>query len=126
MTKIKICGLMSAQDARFANEVRPDFAGMILSAGFRRSVSAETAAEIRRALNPEIPLTGVFVNADIADITAYLQSGIIQLVQLHGNEDAADISSLRAQTDAQIIQAFRIRNPEDVQHAAQSASAPVE
>ena len=122
MTKIKICGLMSAQDALYLNAVHPDYAGMILTPGFRRSVTQKTAGEIRSALVPEIPLTGVFVNADIAEITAYLQNSIIQLVQLHGHEDAAYIAALREQTDARIIQACRIRNPEDVERAEQSAA----
>ena len=122
MTKIKICGLMSAQDAQYVNAVQPDYAGMILSPGFRRTVTQETAAKIREALDPAIPLVGVFVNAGITEITAYLQSGIIQLVQLHGQENAAYITALRTQTNAQIMQAFRIRSQEDVQRAEQSAA----
>ena len=125
MTKIKICGLMSAQDARFANEVRPDFAGMILSAGFRRSVSAETAAAIRAALDPQIPAVGVFVDAPAADIAAFVTSGIIQIVQLHGHEDAAYLAALRQMTDVPVWQAFRIRNAEDVRQAEQSAADTV-
>ena len=89
MTKIKICGLMTPQDAAFVNAVQPDFAGMILSPGFRRTVTRETAAAIREALDTAIPAVGVFVDADPADIAAYVSSGIIQTVQLHGHEDAA-------------------------------------
>ena len=125
MTKIKICGLMSAQDARFADEVRPDFAGMILSSGFRRSVSAETAAAIRAALDPQIPAVGVFVDAPAADIAAFVTSGIIQIVQLHGHEDAAYLAALRQMTDVPVWQAFRIRNAEDVRQAEQSAADTV-
>ncbi len=122
MTKIKICGLMTPQDAAFVNAVQPDFAGMILSPGFRRTVTRETAAAIREALDAAIPAVGVFVDADPAEIAAYLQSGIIQIVQLHGHEDAAYIEKLRQMTDAQIFQAFRIRSAADVQQAEQSAA----
>ncbi|MBR3447522.1 MAG: phosphoribosylanthranilate isomerase [Oscillospiraceae bacterium] len=120
MTKIKICGLMTPQDAAFVNAVQPDFAGMILSPGFRRTVTRETAAAIRKALNAAIPAVGVFVDAEPADIAAYVNSGIIQTVQLHGHEDAAYIEKLRQITDAQIFQAFRIRSAADVQQAEQS------
>ena len=122
MTKMKICGLMRVQDAQYANAVQPDFAGMILSAGFRRSVTAETAQTIRDALNPDIPAVGVFVDEKIEAITAFLQRGIIQAVQLHGHEDAAYIAALRQVTDVMILQAFRIRSTEDVQRAQQSAA----
>lgn len=122
MTKIKICGLMTPQDAVFVNAVQPDFAGMILSPGFRRTVTRETAAAIREALDTAIPAVGVFVDADPADIAAYVNSGIIQTVQLHGHEDAAYIEKLRQMTDAQIFQAFRIRSAADVQQAEQSAA----
>ena len=122
MTKIKICGLMTPQDAAFVNAVQPDFAGMILSPGFRRTVTRETAAAIREALDTAIPAVGVFVDADPADIAAYVNSGIIQTVQLHGHEDAAYIEKLRQMTDAQIFQAFRIRSAADVQQAEQSAA----
>ena len=122
MTKIKICGLMTPLDAAFVNAVQPDFAGMILSPGFRRTVTRETAAAIREALDAAIPAVGVFVDADPADIAAYVNSGIIQTVQLHGHEDAAYIEKLRQMTDAQIFQAFRIRSAADVQQAEQSAA----
>ncbi len=122
MTKFKICGLMSAQDAAFVNAVQPDYAGMILSPEFRRTVTRETAAAIRKALDSRIPLVGVFVDAEPAEIAAHVNSGIIQLVQLHGHENAAYIAALRNQTDAQILQAFRIRTEADVQRAEQSAA----
>ena len=122
MTKMKICGLMRVQDAQYANAVHPDFVGMILSAGFRRSVTAETAQAIRDALNPDIPAAGVFVDENIEAITAFLQRGTIQAVQLHGHEDAQYIAALRQVTDAMILQAFRIRSAEDVQLAQHSAA----
>lgn len=120
MTKIKLCGLMSAQDAQYANEVRPDLAGMILTQGFRRSISAETAREIRAALDKRIPTVGVFVNAQIAEISAFASRDIIQFVQLHGAETAAFIRDLRMVCTLPIIQAFRIAEKADVQRAEQS------
>ena len=120
MTKIKFCGLMSAQDAEYANALLPDLAGMILTAGFRRSVTAETAREIRKALDRRIPAVGVFVNAQIREITAFAERGVIQLVQLHGDEDAAYIRDLRMVCTLPVIRAYRIETAADVQQAAHS------
>lgn len=120
MTKVKLCGLMSAEDAQNCNQVSPDIAGTILSPGFRRSVNAKTAREIRKALDDSIPLTGVFVNAQIAEIAAFAERGIIQIVQLHGDEDAAYIRDLRMVCPLPIIKAYRIAAAEDVRRAADS------
>ena len=120
MTRIKICGLMRTADAEILNEVKPDFAGMILSPGFRRSVSEETAAAIRQALDPGIPAVGVFVNATFQHITEYAEAGIMQYVQLHGDEDAAFLRGLRLSCGLPVIQAFRIRSETDLRRAAES------
>lgn len=120
MTKIKLCGLMRPQDAEAVNAVHSDLAGMILSPGFRRSVTAETAGRIRKTLADSIPAVGVFVNAQIAEITAFAERGIIQLVQLHGDEDAAYIRNLRMVCTLPVIRAYQIHSAEDVQQAARS------
>lgn len=122
MTKLKICGLMSALDAAYANAVQPDFAGMILSPGFRRTVAPGTAQAIRETLDPAIPAVGVFVNAAAEEIAAYASCGIIQYVQLHGTEDAAYLRALRQICRLPVIQAFRIRTEADVRRAEQSGA----
>ena len=48
MTKIKICGLMCPADIEAVCKVRPDFAGSILTPGFRRSVAREQYREMNR------------------------------------------------------------------------------
>ncbi|MCQ2417693.1 MAG: phosphoribosylanthranilate isomerase [Oscillospiraceae bacterium] len=117
MSKLKICGLMSGQDSAYANAVCPDFAGMILSSGFRRSISWDTAVEIREKLNQEIPLVGVFVNAELDDIQKYTDSQIIQYIQLHGQEDAAYISAVQKATGLPVIKAFQVKSAENIQQA---------
>ncbi len=121
MTRVKLCGLMRPQDAEAANEAGPDFAGMILSPGFRRSVPRKTAAEIRRILRRDIVLCGVFVNPASEEIARYLNEGIIDAVQLHGREDDRFIDSLRSSyPSVPIIKAFVIRGPEDLRTAQES------
>ena len=60
--KIKLCGMFRPEDIRYVNEVKPDFVGFVLAEGFRRRIVREQAAEFRKALDPEIPAVGVFVN----------------------------------------------------------------
>ena len=117
---IKICGLMRTQDAEILNTACPDFAGMILSPGFRRSVSAETAQAIRSTLRPEIPAVGVFVNSPYQFIAEFADTGIIQYIQLHGSEDAFYLRGLKLSFKLPVIQAFRIRSADDLGRAAKS------
>ena len=120
MAKFKICGLMRETDAEYVNAVLPDYAGMIFAPNRRRTVTHETARAIRQKLDSRIPLVGVFVNAEIAETAQLVREGIIQLVQLHGQEDAAYLDRLRAAVNVPVIQAFRIDSADDLAAAVQS------
>lgn len=118
--KVKLCGMRRVEDIEAVNRVKPDYAGTICSAGFKRSVTMETAQELRKTLSPDIPLVGVFVNEEIERIQAFLNAGILQIVQLHGSEDADYIQNLRKLTAAPIIKAFKIQRKSDLTSALQS------
>lgn len=120
MTKIKLCGMMSVQDAGYCNLVKPDLAGIIFAPGRMRTVTPNQAHCIRRALDRRIPAVGVFINAQIGEITALGDRGIIQLAQLHGSEDNAYIAELRKRSNLLIIQAIRVRSDADMQRAEKS------
>ena len=107
MTDIKICGLMRPCDADYVNEANPDYAGFILSPGFRRSISLEQAMEIRRRLNPVIRTVGVFVNPGQNEVMNAYDAGLIDIVQLHGNESNEFISEIREMTGLPVIKAFK-------------------
>lgn len=57
-TRIKICGITSAEDAGMALELGADFVGLVLT-GSPRQVAPDRARAIREAL-PRAPLVGVF------------------------------------------------------------------
>lgn len=120
MVKYKICGLMCEMDAEYLNAVQPDYAGMIFAPNRRRTVTHETALAIRHRLDRRIPAVGVFVAAEIAEIQRLVRRDIIQLVQLHGQEDAAYLKRLRRAVDVPVIQAFRIVDADDLTRAMQS------
>ncbi len=108
MTKVKICGLRRPQDVEAVNASRPDYAGLILAAGFRRTVDRETAQALRRALSRDIPLVGVFVDDDPAVMADYLDSGIIDIAQLHGREPAQTVRALQARTGRPVWKVFQM------------------
>ena len=113
--KIKLCGMFRDCDIDFANEARPDYIGFIL--GFpksHRNIGRETAQRLRSRLSPEIKAVGVFVNSPETTCAEYANCGIIDVIQLHGQEDADYIRRLRGLTGAPIIKAAKIRTPEDI------------
>ena len=114
MTKIKLCGMMQMKDIETANRLQPDLVGFVFAKKSKRYVTDEKAAELRRALSDRIPAAGVFVNEEISHVVQLLQQGVIDVVQLHGDEDEAYMKELRRLTDAPFIKAFRIREREDI------------
>ena len=113
-TKIKLCGMMRPEDIKSANLLRPDLVGFVFAKKSRRYVTEEAAAEMRALLSRDILAAGVFVNEDADRVAELLGKGVIDVAQLHGDEDEAYIDSLRKKTDAPIIKAFRIREHEDI------------
>lgn len=96
MAKIKICGLRTPEDVKIVNELKPDFVGFILTKGFRRTITKETAKILQEQIDPSIKIVGVFVNEDIKNVEFFVNNGIIDLVQLHGNEDVEYIKKINA------------------------------
>jgi phosphoribosylanthranilate isomerase len=92
--KIKICGLSREQDIDYVNEARPDYCGFVFAAS-KRQVSATQAACLRRRLAEGIAAAGVFVNAPIEEIIALYRDGVIDIAQLHGDEDEEYIARLK-------------------------------
>ncbi len=113
--KIKLCGMFRDCDIDYANEAKPDYIGFIL--GFpksHRNIDAETARRLRSRLDTGIKAVGVFVNSPETTCAEYANCGIIDVIQLHGDEDADFIRRLRELTSAPIIKAAKIRTPEDI------------
>lgn len=122
MTKIKLCGLSRPEDIMTANELKPEYIGFVFAPKSRRYVSPEKAAELRRLLSPKIKAVGVFVRETPEAVARLLDSGIIDIAQLHGGEDENYIRQLRALTDQPIIKAFRIDTAADISNAEASSA----
>lgn len=122
MTKIKLCGLSRTCDIEAANELKPEYIGFVFAKKSRRYVSPEKAAELRRVLSSDIRSVGVFVNESPENIAELLNSGIIDVAQLHGNEDDEYIKILRTLTHKPVIKAFRIDSEKDVADAMSSSA----
>ena len=106
--RIKICGLQRLADVEAVNRCRPDWAGFVFAPG-RRRICPEEARVLRAALRKDIPVFGVFVNAPVEEAAALAREGILDGIQLHGDEDAAYVDVLRHRTAVPVWQACRVR-----------------
>lgn len=120
MTKIKFCGLSRVCDIEYANELKPDYIGFVFAEKSKRYVTYETAAKLKRMLKSDIKAVGVFVDESPERAAKLLNEGVIDIAQLHGDEDDGYISRLRALTDKPIIKAYRIASKRDIALAERS------
>ena len=114
MIKVKFCGLSRICDIEGANALKPEYIGFVFAPQSRRCILPEKALELKSLLSPGIKAVGVFVNQQPEFAAELLNSDIIDIAQLHGNEEDDYIEHLRRLTHKPIIQAFRITGVEEV------------
>ena len=112
--KIKICGLSRVEDVEAANLHKPDYIGFVFAETSKRYVSKEQAAQLKNMLDSEIKAVGVFVNAPIKQIQELCHEKIIDLVQLHGDENEEYVSKLKSLITNPIICAVRVKSTEQL------------
>ena len=99
MTKIKICGIRSAENALMVAHTGVDMIGLNFYPGTPRYIEPAIAREVvsclRRELGAACPtLVGVFVNAGANEIRAIADDVGLDYAQLNGDESAAVVGAL--------------------------------
>ena len=117
--KIKICGIRTPGDANAVNDAMPDFVGFILTEGYKRTVDEETVQLLNKFIDPMIRRVGVFVNDDANRIKRLVYNGIIDIIQLHGNEDDEYINDLKSGKGS-VIKVFKVDDNFDLAKAEKS------
>lgn len=106
MTKIKICGIKTLNDALAAIDAGADYLGFNFYPKSPRFIEKQACAEITSVLkqkHPQIKLVGVFVNLSVEEVKDILQSCSLDLAQLHGDETVEMLNAL----DGKAFKAFR-------------------
>lgn len=109
MARVKICGLRRKEDVELVNKLLPDYIGFVFARS-KRQIQLSTAVELKKLLDPKIKAVGVFVNAPLEEILVYEKAGVIDLIQLHGDESIMQIRALRKLSNLPIIKAIRIKD----------------
>lgn len=120
MSRIKLCGMSRPEDIAAVNELKPDYIGFVIWEPSKRYVSGKEAGELKKMLDPGIKAVGVFVNEIPENVAELANTDVIDLIQLHGDEDDDYISRLRKLTAKPLIQAIRIVSKDDIIRAEKS------
>ena len=120
MTRIKLCGIMRLCDINIVNELEPEYVGFVFYPKSKRCVTIEQARAFKASLKPSIQAVGVFVDETVELVAELLREGVIDVAQLHGNEDEKYIAKLHSLTNKPIIKAFVMRSKEDLLKAERS------
>ena len=86
MTRIKICGITRAEDAKTVAASGADAIGLVFYAKSPRYVSAEQAAQLAATLPPFVTTVGLFVDAEPAFVREVLAAVPLDVLQFHGDE----------------------------------------
>ena len=109
MTKIKICGITNAKDAKFAAELGADYLGFNFYIKSPRHLFPSTAKKIIGKINGDAKIVGIFVNESIASIKKISKSCGLDFIQLSGDEDEKFLHALKEKIKIPIIKSFRIK-----------------
>lgn len=94
MTRIKICGITSVDDALAAVTAGADALGFVFTDSPRR-ISPDRARAITDRLPPFVRRVGVFRDARVEEIEAIAEEAGLDTIQLHGDESPLLCSRVR-------------------------------
>jgi phosphoribosylanthranilate isomerase len=118
MTRIKICGVMLPDDAARVAAAGVDFIGLNFWPKSKRYVEPERAPLVAAAArgSGSARIVGVFVDPDIDEILAIAGRVELDIIQLHGDENAETCKRVSAAVYRPVWKALPIAASRDVEH----------
>ena len=111
MTRVKICGVTSVDDALLAAELRAWAVGLIFHEPSPRACELPVAEEVGRRLKRMEPeVTGVFVNRPLDELAAIADACSLSMLQLHGDEGPSYCDEAARRTGCRVMKAIQVRS----------------
>ena len=106
ITKVKICGITSAEDAAVAVEAGADALGFVFYRKSPRYIEPLVAKQIIMGLPPLVTAVGVFVDEEQQVVRSLMDDCGLALAQLHGHESAVYCQEL----GRPVLKALRVKD----------------
>ena len=112
----KICGLSTAETVDAAVEFGARWVGFVT---YPRSPRHVASNDVLRALGARVPKSvgrvGLFVDPDDALLDARLETGAIDMLQLHGAETAERVAAIKLRTGKPVMKVIKVAETGDVE-----------
>ncbi len=117
MIRVKICGVTTSEDARYALENGADALGFNFVLGTPRCLEVDAAASLAASLPPLGVRVGVFVDESPERVEAIFREVGLDAVQLHG-EEPPEACRWLMDRGIRVIRGLRVQGPETIDEAA--------
>ena len=103
---IKICGVTRNRDALLAAELGADAIGLVFYANSPRALVATQVASVVANVPGSVSVIGLFVNPTREEVEVVLSTGLVDVLQFHGEEDEEFCNSF----DRPYLKAFQVKD----------------
>ena len=121
--RVKICGITRLEQGRSIAQMGASALGFICVERSPRYVRPEQIRAVSDGLLTEgygCDRVGVFADVEVAEIVRVVEIGLLNAVQLHGNESPEFCQQVRsALPTVELIKAFRVRSAETLESVRQ-------
>ena len=116
-TSLKICGVRNEADAQGLMDLGVDAVGFNFWPKSKRYLDPNEAAWLKN-LGGKILRVGVFVNQPSELSLRLISEGMIDVVQLHGDEDP-ETAAVFSNAGIRVIKAIGVKTPADIERAGE-------
>lgn len=122
-TKVKICGLKTAETMAAALDDGADYVGLVFFPPSPRTLDLETAKVLAAQARGRAKIVALVVDPDDALIDALVADVGPDIIQLHGSETVARAAEIKARAGTSVMKAVKVATAEDTL-AALTYAAP--
>ena len=106
---VKVCGVTTAEQAHQIAGLGADAIGLNFYPGSKRFLNVELARQWASSLRERITVVGVFVNPSDEELRAVTGHGLVDVIQLHGDESPQRVDEVK-KLGLPVIKAIQVKD----------------
>lgn len=117
-TRVKICGLSTAEDIRVAAEAGARYVGFVFFPKSPRNVTIQQARDLAVDVPLGVAKVALTVNADNDLLDAITSAVPLDMIQLHGNESPERVTEVKARYGLPVMKVVGLSSADDLTRIA--------